>query len=81
MLELFAAATVIILFWIGLKFGMALIPKHFPDYQNESWFGFVSLVTGIVSGFILAGLFIGSCLCIDMYLKKRKKNKHNPNKC
>jgi hypothetical protein len=73
MLELFAAATMIILFWLGLKFGMGMMPKHFPDYQNESWFGFVVLITGIVSGFILAGVFMGSCLGIGLYLKKRKK--------
>ena len=73
--ELFAAAGAIILFWLGLKFGMKSAGGLFPEYESQSWFGIISLATGIVSGFIPAGVFMGLYMGIVTFLKKRKTNK------
>lgn len=75
MIELFIAVAAIILFWIGLKFGMKSADGFFPEYKNQPWFGIVSLSVGIISGFIPAGVFAGCCPGIVAFLKKQKTNK------
>lgn len=75
MTELVIAAAAIILFWIGLKFGMKSAGGLFPDDKNQPGFAILSLAAGIVSGFIASGVFTGLYLGIATFLKKRNKNK------
>lgn len=71
--ELFAVVVVIILFWVGLKFGMKSAAELLSDHQDAFWFGIVKVAAGILCGFIPAGACIGLYIYIVMLLRKNKE--------
>ena len=77
--ELMYVLIVFTLLGLGIHFGAKFASDSFPDHKNESWFGLVVLVAGLVTGIIAVAVFIGSCMAIGGYLLRRKKKTNNEN--
>ena len=72
-IELIALIIVIALFWFGLKFGARFTVELFSDYKDESWFSIAGPVVAFIGAIFPVAMFIGSCICLGMYIEKRKK--------
>ena len=73
--ELIVLVILIALFWFGFKYVAIFIGKLLGDDHNRILTIYAVLIGGTISGIIPVVIFVGSCICIGMYIKERKKKK------